>query len=304
LGAEVWRPASVGKVQLNSGGKQVVEVKIAAKGEQATSNVGRRTPNIEGEEANIQHRTSNIEHPTSSEGAGETPAVPGGNIEHRTSNTERRTPETKTVSARWFVDASGVAAVLARQEGWLKPNTEHPTTAVWARWTGVKDWDGAELAKKFPEWSSECFGIRATATNHLVGPGWWAWIIPLKGGDVSVGVVFDQRIMSWPEGGSLGQRLKDFLLKHPVGREIMGDAQIRENDVHWRKNLPYCSTTFAGDGFAIVGDAGAFIDPFYSPGMDWVAFSSWSSAPRSPTSSSRSNRNSCPRRFSSSSTPW
>jgi hypothetical protein len=175
------------------------------------------------------------------------------------------------------VDASGVAAVLARQEGWLKANTEHPTAAVWARWTGVKDWDGAELAKKFPEWAQECFGIRATATNHLVGPGWWAWIIPLKGGDVSVGVVFDQRILSWPEGGSLGQRLKDFLLKHPVGREILGDAQIRENDVHWRKNLPYCSTTFAGDGFAIVGDAGAFIDPFYSPGMDWVAFTSWSS---------------------------
>jgi hypothetical protein len=206
--------------------------------------------------------------------------VPGNgeNIQQRTSNIQHPMPGMKMVSARWVVDASGVAAVLARQEGWLKPNTEHPTTAVWARWTGVKDWDGAELAKKFPEWSQECFGIRATATNHLVGPGWWAWIIPLKGGDVSVGVVFDQRIMSWPEGGSLGQRLKDFLLKHPVGREIMCDAQIRENDVHWRKNLPYVSTTFAGDGFAIVGDAGAFIDPFYSPGMDWVSFTSWSSA--------------------------
>jgi flavin-dependent dehydrogenase len=206
-------------------------------------------------------------------GAGE-----GGNIEHRTSNTEHRRAETKTVTARWFVDASGVAALLARQQGWLKPNLEHPTAAVWARWTGVKDWDGAELAKKFPEWSDQCFGIRATATNHLVGPGWWAWVIPLKGGDVSVGVVFDQRLMTWPEGGSLGQRLKDFLVKHPVGREIMGEAQWRESDVHWRKNLPYYSTTFAGDGFALVGDAGGFIDPFYSPGMDWVAFTSWSTA--------------------------
>jgi hypothetical protein len=84
--------------------------------------------------------------------------------------------------------------------------------------------------------------------------------------------------MTWPEGGSLGQRLKDFLIKHPVGHEIMADAQWREGDVHWRKNLPYYSTTFAGDGFALVGDAGAFIDPFYSPGMDWVAFTSWSSA--------------------------
>jgi flavin-dependent dehydrogenase len=240
LGAEVWRPASVGKITLQPGGRQTVEIKI---------------PEIRSPKSDIEKADRGMRN-------AEPPLAPGA----------------RNVSARWFVDASGVAAVLARQEGWLKPNTEHPTTAVWARWTGVKDWDGAELAKKFPEWSQECFGIRATATNHLVGPGWWAWIIPLKGGDVSVGVVFDQRIMSWPEGSSLGQRLKDFLVKHPVGREIMCDAQIRENDVHWRKNLPYCSTTFAGDGFAIVGDAGAFIDPFYSPGMDWVAFSSWSSA--------------------------
>jgi hypothetical protein len=48
--------------------------------------------------------------------------------------------------------------------------------------------------------------------------------------------------------------------------------------VHWRKNLPYYSTTFAGDGFALVGDAAAFIDPFYSPGMDWISFTTSSSA--------------------------
>ena len=94
----------------------------------------------------------------------------------------------KTISARWVVDASGVAALLARQQGWWRANQEHPTAAAWARWTDVQDWDGLELAKRFPEWSKACHGIRATATNHLVGKGWWAWCIPLKGGDVSIGV--------------------------------------------------------------------------------------------------------------------
>jgi hypothetical protein len=61
-------------------------------------------------------------------------------------------------------------------------------------------------------------------------------------------------------------------VQHPVAREILTDAQCREGDVHWRKNLPYYSTTFAGDGFALVGDAAAFLDPFYSPGMDWISF--------------------------------
>lgn len=186
--------------------------------------------------------------------------------------------ESLEVAARWVVDASGVAAVLARQEGWFRPNNAHPTTAVWARWTGVKDWDGFELAKKFPEWAMACHGIRATATNHLVGPGWWAWCIPLKGGDVSVGVVFDQRLVTFPENGSLGERLKDFLSQHPVARELLSDARWREGDVHWRKNLPYYSTTFAGDGFGLVGDAAAFIDPFYSPGMDWISFTASSVA--------------------------
>lgn len=216
LGAELWRPVSVGKVHLNAGGLQTVDL--------------------------------------------------------------RRGEQTVQVQARWVVDASGVAALLARQEGWWRPNTAHPTTSVWSRWTGVKDWDGLELAERFPEWSMACHGIRATATNHFMGDGWWAWCIPLKGGDVSVGVVFDQRLVEWPEGGPLGDRLKSFLSQHPVAREILADAIWREGDVHWRKNLPYFSTTFAGDGFALVGDAGAFMDPFYSPGMDWISFTASSTA--------------------------
>jgi len=179
---------------------------------------------------------------------------------------------TQAVSARWVVDASGPAALLSRQNDWWRANTAHPTTAVWSRWRGVKDWDGLELAQKHPQWARQCYGIRGTATNHLVGDGWWAWCIPLKGGDVSIGVVFDQRLVQWPEGGSLGQRLKDFLCRHPAGSALLADARWLEGDVHWRKNLPYYSTTYAGDGFALVGDAGAFIDPFYSPGMDWISF--------------------------------
>jgi len=181
--------------------------------------------------------------------------------------------ENETFTCRWVIDASGVAAVLARQEGWLEPNAEHPTASAWARWRNVKDWDGRELAGKFPEWSNRCLGSRNTATNHILGDGWWSWWIPLKGGDVSVGVVFDQRLTSFPQGeAKIGDRLREFLSQHPVAREMLADAEWIEGDTHWRKNLPYCTTTFAGDGFSIVGDAGAFLDPLYSPGMDWISF--------------------------------
>jgi len=174
--------------------------------------------------------------------------------------------------ARWVVDASGVAALLARQEGWLRPNTDHPTATCWTRWTGVKSWEDREVAQKFPAWSARCRGVRSVATNHLTGYGWWAWWIPLKGGDVSIGVVYDQRITTLPPGPDLVTRLRTMLLQHPAARELMADAQFRAHDVHFRANLAYSASTFATDGAVLVGDAAGFIDPFYSPGMDWISF--------------------------------
>lgn len=182
--------------------------------------------------------------------------------------------ERREIRARWVVDASGITAMLSRRNGWWRPNADHPTASAWARWKGVKDWDGRELAERHPDWAHAHHGIRGTATNHIVGDGWWSWWIPLKGGDTSVGIVFDQRLVDFPkEGGNLGERLKAFLMRHPVAREMIADATHEPGDVHWRKNLSYQSDRHAGDGFALVGDAAAFLDPFYSPGMDWVSFS-------------------------------
>ena len=185
----------------------------------------------------------------------------------------------QTVRARWAVDASGVRALLARQEGWHRVNEQHPTAAVWSRWTGVKNFDGLELQGKYPEWASASYGMRHMATNHLVGEGWWSWWIPLKGGDVSIGLVYDQRMVTLPPGPSMGERLRTFLVeRHPMAAELLEKAHWREDDVHFRRNLAYSSTTFAGDGFALVGDAAGFIDPFYSPGLDWMAYTASAAA--------------------------
>ena len=185
----------------------------------------------------------------------------------------------QTVRARWAVDASGVRALLARQEGWYRQNDAHPTAAVWSRWTGVKNFDGLELQRKYPEWAAASYGMRHMATNHLMGEGWWCWFIPLKGGDVSIGLVYDQRLVTLPPGPSMGERLRSFLVEHhPMASELLENARWREDDVSYRRNLAYYSTTFAGDGFALVGDAAGFIDPFYSPGLDWMAYTASAAA--------------------------
>lgn len=191
---------------------------------------------------------------------------------------ESREGATGVEAARWVIDASGVSAFLARKNGWLKRNDEHPIASAWSRWTGVKNWDSPELATAHPAWAARTKAIRFTATNHLIGFGWWAWWIPLKGGDVSIGVVFDQRLVDLPSGPNIGERLRALLCTHPVGRELLADARWQPGDVHLRRNLAYRSATFAGRGFVLVGDAAAFMDPFYSPGMDWISYSASAAA--------------------------
>ena len=41
-------------------------------------------------------------------------------------------------------------------------------------------------------------------------------------------------------------------------------------------HLPYFVNSFIGPGWTCVGDAGGFLDPFYSPGLDQMAFSVYS----------------------------
>lgn len=196
----------------------------------------------------------------------------GGNGQSITVATE--TGE-ETITARWIVDASGRASLLARKLGHFQANTEHPINAVWARFTGVKDWDSYEWREKFPDYANACRTSRNWATNHLMGHGWWCWIIPLRGGDISAGIVYDSRIFKLAEGANLGERLRTHLLSHPVGAEIFGQAQIIEGDVHAFSALPYSLRKVCADGWAAVGDAAGFIDPLYSPGLDFCSYTSY-----------------------------
>jgi hypothetical protein len=139
----------------------------------------------------------------------------------------------------------------------------------------VRDWDSYDWREKFPDYANACRTGRGWATNHLFGAGWWCWIIPLRGGDVSAGVVYDSRIFKLPDGPSLGERLHAHILANPIGREIFGQARFIEGDVHALSMLPYWSEKVCGDGWALVGDAAGFIDPLYSPGLDFCSYTSY-----------------------------
>src|SRR5438477_12487501 len=108
-----------------------------------------------------------------------------------------------------------------------------------------------------------------------MGYGWWSWIIPLRGGDVSAGIVYDSRIFDLPAGATLAQRLHHHLISHQGGHAIFGQAQAIEGDIHAFTALPYWSEKVCGDGWSAVGDATRFIALLYSQGLALCSYTSY-----------------------------
>ncbi|HLY10104.1 MAG TPA: tryptophan 7-halogenase [Planctomycetota bacterium] len=184
---------------------------------------------------------------------------------------------TVEVRAGWLIDASGRSAVIARRRSWLKPLAEHPTSAVWARFRGLPDFDGHGFAgdpdDSFTTWT---VASRRLATNHFNGYGYWIWFIPLHGGETSIGAVWDSRMVE-PVGSSAGEKLNWFLEGNPLTKAVLQGAKPVEGDLWSYNYLPYLIDRVAGKGWSLVGDAAGFLDPFYSPGIDQIAFSvGWS----------------------------
>ncbi|MHC4960434.1 MAG: NAD(P)/FAD-dependent oxidoreductase [Planctomycetota bacterium] len=175
---------------------------------------------------------------------------------------------TRAVRAGWVVDASGKAAFLARRRGTWETLAEHPVSSLWARFRNVADMDGPATRDLLPE---APVVSRSSATNHLMGYGWWCWIIPLRGGETSVGLTWDTRLFEPPGEGSIPERLHEHLMTHSVGRVLFRDAEPLESDAHAYAQLAYRSTEVGGDRWAIVGDAAGFMDPLYSQGLDYCS---------------------------------
>jgi len=187
---------------------------------------------------------------------------------------EREGEDRVEIAARWIVDATGRQALLARKRGGVTPIESHPISAIWVRYRGVKDMDGTEVSGTDPAdpFCRAVLASRRLATNHFTGWGYWIWFIPLKDGETSVGLVWDKRLVN-PEGSTPLEKLQRFLDGNPLTRELLTKAVPVDGDCRYYGHLPYFVDKFIGPGWTCVGDAGGFLDPFYSPGLDQMAFS-------------------------------
>jgi flavin-dependent dehydrogenase len=193
-----------------------------------------------------------------------------GDFDHRV--TFEHEGQTETVACRWVLDATGRATFLGKRLGLIERNREHPTAAVWCRWEGVRHID--DLAARGPlRFSRGNVASRRLATNHYMGFGYWVWFIPLGNGETSIGIVFDTRLVHLDRGSNLAQGYQAFLQAIPAAAELLQGATMKAEDLRTFSNLAYVTKQYMGNGWALLGDAAAFLDPYYSPGLDHASFS-------------------------------
>lgn len=177
----------------------------------------------------------------------------------------------KDLTCRWLLDATGKVTFLGRRLGIIDRNDEHPVAAIWCRWKDVRHID--DLAARHGWLAARNVGSRRLATNHYMGLGYWIWVIPLGNGETSIGVVFDKRLIELHHSKDRAADFIAFLKAIPSLAELLDGASPRLEDLRFYSHLPYVTRQYMGNGWALLGDAAAFLDPYYSPGLDHAGFS-------------------------------
>ncbi len=170
--------------------------------------------------------------------------------------------------ARWLVDAAGRAGLLKKKLGLARPNA-HDCNAVWFRISDritLDDWtDNAT-------WRASCNPpARWLSTNHLVGAGYWVWLIPLASGSHSVGIVADPRLHPLDRIDTFEKAMDWLEIYQPrLFDELDGKRRLLQDFAFFKRFSYGCGTVFSADRWALTGEAGLFLDPFYSPGSDFI----------------------------------
>jgi flavin-dependent dehydrogenase len=176
------------------------------------------------------------------------------------------------LQARWLVDASGRAGLLKRKLDLAEAN-DHHANAIWFRIASKLDVD---------DWSSDSHWLarcdppkRWLSTNHLCGDGYWAWLIPLASGSHSVGIVCDAVTHPIDSMNSFNKAMDWFAIHQPQLFAELDGRRDQLQDFAFFRNFSYgCKQVWDGQGrWALTGEAGLFLDPFYSPGSDFIAIS-------------------------------
>jgi flavin-dependent dehydrogenase len=154
------------------------------------------------------------------------------------------------VKAKVVVDASGRACVIGRQLGVHSPLPELRKASVWGYYRGGKRLPGIDAGE---------------TTMFLIPGGGWFWYIPLPDDIVSVGIVADPEYVFSQSDDMEAAFTREVARCAPLA-DRLASAQ-RVGPVRGSRHLAYLNRKTCGDGWVMIGDARAFLDPIYSSGL-------------------------------------
>jgi flavin-dependent dehydrogenase len=154
------------------------------------------------------------------------------------------------IYAKAVVDATGRDSMLSRRFGWKERDAELNKIAVWSYFKGAKRDPGLDEG--------------ATTVAYVPEKGWF-WYIPLHSDIVSVGVVGE------PSYIYRDTRDADLIFAREAKACVWIHDHIKVGEqvepVRVTGEYSYHSRRIGGDGFCLVGDAFAFLDPLFSTGV-------------------------------------
>lgn len=155
----------------------------------------------------------------------------------------------RQLAARYLVDASGRDTFMGKKLGIKQRNPNHNSAAIFSHF------DNAERLSGDDEGNISVFWF-----EH----GWF-WFIPFKDGSVSVGAV------CWPDylktrNTDVDSFLMETIEKCPPLAKRLRNARMTM-PARATGNFSYQSDRIFGDGYMLLGDAYAFVDPVFSSGV-------------------------------------
>lgn len=170
--------------------------------------------------------------------------------------------ETKTFVARFLIDASGQNTFMGRKLGVKTAVKDLDRVALWTHWTGA--------AYDIPL-TQGAIKIVYLGGDEKKG---WIWVIPIAKDNLSIGVVVNNAFLKKEKERLQALGIDNW--KHELYmNEINGSDAVKKllpaahmnHKVQINGDYSYFCTQKYGNNFALVGDAGAFLDPIFSSGI-------------------------------------
>ena len=152
-------------------------------------------------------------------------------------------------NCRLVIDTSGRDTVLSRRDNLKKKNPQHNSAAIFGHFKNAVRRLGRDEGNISIYWFEH---------------GWF-WMIPLKDGMMSVGAVCLPEYLK-SRRSSPENFLWDTIALCPGVNERMRDAELA-GPAQATGNYSYTSERMYGEGYLLVGDAFAFVDPVFSSGV-------------------------------------